>query len=189
MPPNKDQTGEQMIRPILIGLSALCLSACVPATGQPDVDKGPKDIDAYSLASEIVTRTQPGPPSTIPGECWTQTTLPAVIETTTEHVETAPGVFDSVSNQQIVRNRRKIWFRSPCPAQMTPDFIASLQRALKARGLYNLPLTGEMDAPTLAAVHRYQAALGLDTDKLSLGAARELGLVTYSLWDLQHNDD
>lgn len=178
-----------MIRPFLIGLSALTLVACAPAMGAHDVETGPKDIDGYSLASEIVSWNQPGPPSTVPGDCWTHTTLPAVIETVTEHSETAPGVFQSVTDQKIVRNRRKVWFRSPCPAQMTPDFIASLQRALKARGLYSAPLTGAMDALTLRAVRRYQAALGLDSDKLSLGAARELGLATYSLWDLRHRDD
>ncbi|GHE05285.1 hypothetical protein U879_02755 [Defluviimonas sp. 20V17] len=178
-----------MIRPFLIGLSALALTACAPPAGPRDVEAGPKDIDGYSLASEIVHRSQPGPPSTVPGQCWTHTTLPAVIETVSEHVETAPGVFRSVTDQRIVQNSRDIWFRSPCPATMTADFIASLQRALKARGLYNAPLTGEMDGPTRRAVRRYQAPLGLDTDKLSLGAARELGLATYSLWDLRHQDD
>ena len=61
---------------------------------------------------------------------------------------------------------------------MTVDFIASLQRALKARGLYLLPLTGQMDMPTRAALRRFQADRGLDSDRLSLRAARELGLVT-----------
>ncbi|WP_102224999.1 peptidoglycan-binding domain-containing protein [Acidimangrovimonas sediminis] len=178
-----------MIRPFLIGLMALGLAACTGAPGERDVERGPGDIDGYSLASEIVTRTEPGPPSTVPGECWTHTTLPAVIQTTTEHVETAPGVFSTVSHQQIVRQRRKVWFRSPCPAQMTPEFIASLQRALKARGLYTLPLTGRMDAPTRKAVGRYQSSLGLDSDILSTGAARQLGLEAYSLWDLKQNLD
>lgn len=194
-------TGEQMIRTVLTGLCVLALCACAaPGTpfggltggqmrGQADIEKGPKDIDGYSLKDEIVMRSEPGPPSTVPGECWIHTTLPAVIETVTQHNETAPGVFQSVSTQQILQNQRRVWFRTPCPAQMTPDFIASLQRALKARGLFTAPLTGVMDPPTKAAVRRYQSALGLDSDQLSLGAARQLGLAAYSLWDLTHNDD
>lgn len=178
-----------MIRHVLIGLVALPLTACAPQPGTPDVEKGPRDIDAYSLATELVTRTQPGPPSTVPGECWVHETLPAVIETITEHAQTAPGTFETVTRQEIVRNRRLVWYRTPCPAEMTPDFVASLQRALKARGLYTAPLTGEMDGATRQAVRRYQAPLGLDSNVLSLGAARQLGLASYSLWDLKHNQD
>lgn len=196
--PETGRTGAQMIRHFLTGLClsglvALGLAACAPVPGVPDgaqdVQKGPGEIDGYSLAPEIVTRAEPGPPSTIPGECWAHDVLPAVIETVTEHVETTPGVFTTVTRQQIVHDSRPVWFRAPCPAQMTPDFIASLQRALKARGLYRAPLTGAIDGVTRHAVRRYQAALGLDSAKLSLGAARQLGLAAYSLWDLKHNAD
>ena len=187
-----------MIRPFLTGLCltgvlALGLSACTPTpvvpNGTRDVQTGPGDIDGYSLAPEIVTRTDPGPPSTIPGECWAHDVLPAVIETVTEHAETTPGVFTTVTRQKIVHDSRAVWFRAPCPTQETPDFVASLQRALKARGLYDAPLTGVMDGITHHAVRRYQAPLGLDSGKLSLGAARQLGLSAYSLWDLKHNKD
>jgi len=60
---------------------------------------------------------------------------------------------------------------------MTPEFTATLQRALKARGFYLLPLTGVMDGPTRDAIRRYQHSRGLDSDHLSLAAARELGIV------------
>ncbi len=80
--------------------------------------------------------------------------------------------------------REEIWFRSPCPEEMTVEFIASLQRALKARGLYLLPLTGQMDMPTRAALRRYQPSAGWKVDRLSLTAARELGLVATALSDL-----
>ena len=93
----------------------------------------------------------------------------------------SPAVFHSEARQKIVQEREEIWFRSPCPAEMTVDFVASLQRALKARGLYVLPLTGQMDLPTRAALRRFQADRGLESDRLSLTAARELGLVTADL--------
>jgi peptidoglycan hydrolase-like protein with peptidoglycan-binding domain len=79
-----------------------------------------------------------------------------------------------------VQDRAQVWFPAPCAADMTLDLIATLQRALKARGFYLLPLTGVYDAPTMAAVRRYQAGRGLDSPKLSLGAARELGIVATS---------
>jgi peptidoglycan hydrolase-like protein with peptidoglycan-binding domain len=66
---------------------------------------------------------------------------------------------------------------TPCPETQPPDFIASLQRALRARGLHSGPVTGRMDAGTRKAVRRYQAARGLDSDILALDSARALGLV------------
>ena len=60
-------------------------------------------------------------------------------------------------------------------------FVASLQRALKARGFYLQPLTGVLDAHTSEAVRRFQADRGLDSLRLSLAAARELGIVSTDL--------
>ncbi len=93
----------------------------------------------------------------------------------------APAAFHSETRQKIVQEREEIWFRTPCQTEMTVEFIASLQRALKARGLYVMPLTGQMDMPTRAALRRFQAERGLESDRLSLAAARELGLVTADL--------
>ena len=72
-----------------------------------------------------------------------------------------------------------------CPADVTADFVATLQRALKARGLYLLPLTGVLDAATLEAVRRYQASRGFDSPILTLAATRELGIVATALADLK----
>ncbi len=76
-----------------------------------------------------------------------------------------------------MEERGTVWFRAPCASEMTVDFVASVQRALKARGFYRLPLTGVLDAPTRDAIRRYQRARGLDSDHLSLAAARDLGLL------------
>jgi len=59
---------------------------------------------------------------------------------------------------------------------LTPDLVASLQRALTARGLYGGQINGMMDRATRHAVRGYQAPLGLDSGILSLAAARKLGL-------------
>ncbi|WP_240705206.1 peptidoglycan-binding domain-containing protein [Pacificoceanicola onchidii] len=88
-----------------------------------------------------------------------------------------PPVYRKGPVPRIVRPRAEISFEAPCPEQMTPDFVASLQRALGARGYFAGNVTGQMDAPTAAALKRYQAERGLDSAQLSLETARALGLV------------
>ena len=163
--------------------AAIGLTACQ----QTVVPEAPGRAD---LSIELVRLSKPGPPKGPEGACWASDVTPMVIETVTEQVlvsdvrldnegrTIAPAVYQSVTRQKIVQEREEIWFRSPCPQEMTVEFIASLQRALKARGLYLLPLSGQMDQPTRAALRRFQSERGLESDRLSLSAARELGLVT-----------
>lgn len=172
--------------PLALIAAVLWLAAC-QSSGVPEA---PGRAD---LAQDLVRLTEPGPPQGPEGACWASDVTPMVIETETSTVMVsaeqrgpdgallAPAVFRSETRQNIVQEREEVWFRSPCPAEMTPDFIASLQRALKARGLYLLPLSGQMDAPTRAALRRFQADRGLESDRLALSAARELGLVTADL--------
>lgn len=169
----------------VIGMAAV-LAAC-QSSGTPEA---PSRAD---LTIDLVRLSQPGPPKGPEGACWASDVTPMVIETVTEQVMVSdakrakdgsllsPAVFRSETRQKIVQDREEIWFRAPCPQEMTVEFIASLQRALKARGLYILPLTGEMDLPTRAALRRFQSERGLESDRLSLTAARELGLVTADL--------
>lgn len=174
----------------LLGLAALVLAACQQTEGMP---AAPTRAD---LSAELVRLTTAGPPTGPKGACWQSDVTPLVIETVSEQVMiadarrddkgvvTRPAAFRTDTHQRIVQERERIWFRSPCPSDLTVDFIASLQRALKARGLYLLPLTGALDAPTQSAVQRYQAQRGLDSPRLSLAAARELGLIATSRDDL-----
>jgi peptidoglycan hydrolase-like protein with peptidoglycan-binding domain len=91
---------------------------------------------------------------------------------------TTPATYRSVSRVRVLNERRDIWFTAPCPRDMDLAFIATLQRALKARGYYTLAVTGEMNATTTEAIRRYQADRGLDSPILSLAATRQLGLTT-----------
>nr|WP_235857849.1 peptidoglycan-binding domain-containing protein [Marimonas lutisalis] len=129
------------------------------------------------------------PPGAAPGTCWGKDVTPAVIETVTEKILLQPAqvlddgtvisdpVYKTETRQAIVKERRELWFETPCEDQLTPDFVASLQRALQARGIYRGAITGEMDARTRRAIRHYQAPQGLDSGILSLAAARKLGLV------------
>lgn len=140
-----------------------------------------------SLRGDLV-RLDPGPPPAGPGICWEGDITPAVIETVSRQVlltpETraedgsilAPATYRTETRQRIAQEREVVWFRTPCDDEMTVAFVASLQRALKARGYYQGPTTGALDADTSEAIRRYQADRGLDSARLSLGAARQLGL-------------
>ncbi len=170
----------RMIRPLFL-CSALALTGCggikVAAPAQTD------------LANGLVRRTEPGPPPGPPGTCWAQDVTPAIIESVTEQTIATPAkrgpdgavvrpaTYRTSVQQKIVKDRDEVWFTTPCDNQLTLEFVATLQRALKARGLYLQPLTGQMDPTTQDAIRRYQEPLGLDSDILSLGAAQSLGIV------------
>ncbi len=172
-----------------VAVCAVAVAACRPA-GMPQV---PQRAD---LSAELVRLDRPGPPERPEGSCWEVDMTPAVIETVTEQVVVAPetrgpdgalltaATYRTDTRTRILREREEVWFRAPCPADYTVEFVTTLQRALKARGFYLLPLTGAMDAGTRDAVRRYQAERGLDSARLALAAAQELGLVVVSLEEL-----
>ena len=166
--------------------AALGLAAC----GNQIAVDAPTTAD---LGREAVQISGDGPPPGPEGTCWAHDLIPAVFETTTEQTLVSPEVRDaagtiitpaayrSVSKLRVLTERRDIWFTAPCPADVTVEFIATLQRALKARGYYALPVTGLIDPATTEAVRRYQADLGLDSPLLSLAATRYLGISTTAL--------
>lgn len=171
------------VLPALAFTAVMVLSACVSG---PEVPVQPLRADFSAAITDLNGR--PGPPPGPKGACWQDEIRPAVIVTVTEQVQVAaksadakgkaaPAVFATETRQKIEKDRGTIWFRAPCPDLLDAEFIATLQRALKARGLYMAPLTGKIDKKTRQALHRYQASHGLESDKLSLVAAQELGLV------------
>jgi len=162
----------------------LGLAACAPMPGA-------EVLRVFDRDGSIVTRGE-GPEDARPDACYAQDVTPAVIETVTEHVVVTPaerdeagrvirpGSFRTHTRQRIVEDRRAIWFETPCAAQDDPAFIASVQRALRARGVYQGPISGVMDRRTRTAIRRFQDPQGLDSGVLSLAAARLLGL---AVWD------
>lgn len=129
------------------------------------------------------------PPDAEPGACYGHEVQPAMFETVTEHVVVREATYDDTGSMltpaayrtdtvhRLVRERSNLWFKKPCPADMDEKFIASVQRALQARGLLAGRITGEWDQRTLRAVRKYQQGFGLDSGTLSLDSARKLGLV------------
>jgi hypothetical protein len=127
-----------------------------------------------------------------PNACYSRDLTPAILETVTEQVLVQPpqvasdgtvlmpGAYRTVTETRIVQERRDIWFENLCPDEMTPQFIASLQRALAARGLYSGDITSEMNPETSQAIRRFQKPEGLHSAVLSVAAAKRLGLAVYA---------
>lgn len=158
-----------------LALAACTMPGTPPAPGQ------------FQLATDA-------PPQAAPGTCWGKTVTPAIIETVERDVLVQPAqistdgriqqppIYKSETRTEIVEPRREDWQRVPCTSDLSPDLIASLQRALTARGFYAGPPTGEMDRLTQAAIRRYQAENGgPDSGILTVRAARSLGLWTVDL--------
>ena len=168
-----------MIRSLTIGLCAATLLGC----------NVPTDRDALPEPGVREATTQ-GPAGAAPGSCWGRTVSPAVIETVTEQVQVQPAqisstgeiqalpIYRTETRQKIVTPRQDNWFETPCTDQLNVDFVATLQRALEARGLYSGEISGMYDDRTRAAMRRYQIAEGgPDSPVLALTTARSLGLI------------
>lgn len=180
---------------LFTGLACLALLACnapPPLMPGPVPGQTPVTVPAGSqLAPELVRNSSDTPPRAEAGACWHAETTPAVIETVTEQVQVTPerlagdgsiatpALYQTRTQQRILAERQAVWFRVPCPDRLDPVFLASLQRALKVRGLYRGAITGSIDPATQRAIRRYQAPQGLDSGTLSLAAARQLGLVAF----------
>ncbi|MCV2876646.1 peptidoglycan-binding protein [Rhodobacteraceae bacterium XHP0102] len=170
-------------------LLGLCLGLCGCVAAAPFEDgTGLRGQIAPNIAE---VQRGAGPPDARPDACYGLQVTPAVIETVTEQITTRPAITDAQgavlrparfrteTRQVIVEERRERWFETICDVEKDAAFISALQRALQARGKYSGAITGEMDAPTKAAIRSYQRDQGLDSPILSLPAARQLGL---SFW-------
>lgn len=167
-----------------LGLLAAC-AAPMPPDGGAQATRGPQG----TLAAQ---RPATSPPGAEPGHCWGRDQTPAIFETVTEQRMIQPpeigadgqvlarAIYRTETRQSLVQDRRDLLFRTPCEDELTPDLIASLQRALSLRGDYIGPVSGQMDRATRQAIRRFQRRQhGLDSGLLSLEAARSLGLLAY----------
>ncbi|OYU40203.1 MAG: peptidoglycan-binding protein [Pseudorhodobacter sp. PARRP1] len=171
-----------MIFRLILGCAVLALGGCGPQVSVQAPAMGDLSIDILRL------KEGQQPPQT-DGACWAKDTTPAVIETTTEQIVvtpeqrdaagtvTTPAAYQTKTHQRLLQDHEEVWFRAPCPQDMTVNFVATLQRALKARGYYAAPVSGVMDPTTADAIRRFQAERGLDSPALSLSAAKELGII------------
>jgi len=167
------------VKPVLAAFGLAALTGCLAPVQVTRADQ-----DAIGPLANPVT-VDPAL-----GTCFARATTPAIIETVTEQIMVqpaevrsdgsvvSPAAFRTVTRQQILRERREVEFETPCDTIQTPQFIASVQRALLARGYYRGPITGALDARTGTSIQRFQSAQNdVDTSLLTLRSARTLGLV------------
>lgn len=126
-----------------------------------------------------VRRAEPIAPAPLPVAsqsegCWATDQVPAVMQTVYDQDPTTGA---QVPRDVIAQPAETRLFAVPCPDQMTPDLMASLQRALSARGFYAGPVTSVYDDETAQAVRQFQATQGLNSARLSLEGAQILGLI------------
>ncbi|WP_439523066.1 peptidoglycan-binding domain-containing protein [Marivita sp.] len=177
--------------PLPSAIRALCAMAFVGLSGCGDI-QDPDGAPRVAVPDFASAQIKP-PPGATPDTCWVRDVAPAAIETVTRQIEVAPAQINedgtvrsparyrTETAQAITRERQELVFETPCPHALTPEVIATLQRALEARGLYRGPITGAMDVRTLLAVRRYQNARDLPSALLSMQSARGLGLLATPL--------
>jgi len=166
-----------MIRPaaLLILLSTLALGACQSSQPTDMAQRGD------TVQPRLAGSAQAG--------CWATDAIPAPGDMVMDEVVITPARTDArgrVTEPAVIAWRERMaesgvseerLFAVPCPEQMDAEFVASLQRALKVRGLFAGEVNGEMNEDTLSAIRAWQRPQGLDSGVLSLDAARNLGLV------------
>lgn len=171
-------------------VAGLALAGCQPdAGGARGSDATPARAPAKTLARVLMDK-KPAPDAQ---GCFAEMKAPSTVETVTDQVQvvpeqrdpktgaiTQPAIYREMSAQRIVEAGRARYFPAICTRDLTPGFVAMLQRALKVRGLYSGAADGKMDPATGRAIAAYQAPRGLDSPTLSVRAAQELGLYFWS---------
>lgn len=172
-----------MIRPLPTLAGLFLAAACTATPTPPEVARfsEPTLSDAAGAIPDEVSA----------GDCVGRDITPATVQTVTEKVLirpaefapdgslVSPAAYRTETRQEIVKEREDVWFQTPCPDEITPEFVSALQRALQVRGYFQGTVTGEVDEATRNAVRAYQRELGLNSPVLSIAAAKRLGLVAY----------
>ena len=89
----------------------------------------------------------------------------------------SPAQYETTRTQTITKARSITKNDAVCPEDLTPEFIASLLRAFKARGLFSSTITGSMDTSTRRAILNFQSVRGVKSATVMRATAKELGLV------------
>jgi hypothetical protein len=161
-----------------IPLLALALAGCLPSTPP----------EAGRLDTAPLPRFDARPAQAAEG-CWAEEGRTAQVETVEVEVVVEPAGLapdGTLRAEPLTRTETRareiapaeaVWVEVPCPGAMDATRVATLQRALGARGLYVGDATGVIDTATGEAIRAWQAARGLDSATLSLAAARRLGVL------------
>ncbi len=163
----------------LIFLAGFGLSACSGGV-EPPVDIAADQAPVISLGA-IETDAA--------GRCFARMAGPTETQIVTELVEvqpaikdrngvvTTPAIFRNVTGPKTVRVGEGQRFETVCPQIYTPEFVATLQRALIVRRAYAGEVTGLMDEATSLSLQQFQRGMNIDSPLLAITVARDIGIV------------
>ena len=161
-------------------LLVLCVSCAQVEVPESDAPTAPQQLNLIS-EGEIET--------TASGQCFARTAPPTRTRIIEEQVLVTPGIKaadGTYSSPPIFRNQTRpvtepigegTQFETLCPPEYTPDRVATLQRALKARLAYTGPITSVLDEQTRAAIRTLQLPRGIDSPLIERGLAETFGIV------------
>ena len=168
------------MKPVQIAVLFIAfLAGCAEQSG-PEVARLAKNQGSISL------------PDPVTGHCKATDATPAIVETVTEDTIVQPtqlsadgrvlypAVYETQTYQVILKERQELHFHAVCAAEMTPELIANLQRALTARGYQSGAVTGRMTPATKRALRDYQKTIGIESALLAHQTAKNFGLVAYA---------
>ena len=89
---------------------------------------------------------------------------------------TIPEKYSNITKRQMVSPSKVVWKKVVCQSSMGSSTIQGVQRALKAKGLYNGPIDGIFGALTKQAVRSYQKQNGLAIGGLTHEVMKSLGV-------------
>jgi len=88
-----------------------------------------------------------------------------------------PAVYEQNEREVLVPTGAPRRFEVICPQNLSQSFVASVQRALKVRGIYAGAVNGLMDQGTRSSILAYQTSLGRRSANLGFDTAVRLGLI------------
>lgn len=142
----------------------------VPAEGSGD------SSDAEPEMREVTVRVvdQPASVRTVPVPAKYRTVARRIVDTPAMvRTVPVPAVYRDEVTQDIIEPARTERVEVVCEARTIPDFVRSMQRALRARGLYDGEIDGKVGPATRAAVKEFQNGT---SEVLTIESARRLGL-------------
>ena len=89
-----------------------------------------------------------------------------------------PAIFRDIESEVLVPAGPPTRFEVICPQNLSQSFVASLQRALSARGAYLGDINGRLDDRTRNAILAYQSSQGRQSANLSIETAINFGLMS-----------
>ena len=89
----------------------------------------------------------------------------------------SPAQYEKTRTHTNTKPRCVTKIEAVCTEDLTQEFIASLQRAFQARGLFSSTITVSMDTTKRRARLIFQTVKGVESETVVKATAQELGLV------------